>query len=70
MQYHSPFPAGVYKTARNRQDSMTDKHGTQITKKDPQKKHCLRTVSIFLLDGLNMFDCINLTLISDVDLGK
>ena len=29
----SPFPAGDYKAAWNRQGSMTVKHKTQITKK-------------------------------------
>ena len=29
----SPFPAGDHKVTRNRQDSMTDKHETQITKR-------------------------------------
>ena len=40
----SPFPAGDYKAARLRQGSLTDKHETQITKKDPQKKQRLGTV--------------------------
>ena len=40
----SHFPAGDQKATRNRQDSMTEKHKTQITKKDPQKKHRLGTV--------------------------
>ena len=54
--------AGDHKAAMNRQDQ--DKHETKIAKKDPQKK--LRLVRK-LLEGLNMFDGTNLTLISDVD---
>ena len=39
----SPSPAGDHKAARNRQDSMTKTNTNN--KKDPQKKHCLGTVS-------------------------
>ena len=37
----SPFPAGDHKlkTARNRQDRMTDKRETQIYKNNPEKKY-------------------------------
>ena len=41
----SPFPTGDHKAARNRQDSMANKHETLITKKDIQKKHHLGLVS-------------------------
>ena len=57
----SPFLAGDQKAARNRQDSMTT-----ITKKDPQKKHRLGKVSTKILEGFNIFDGTNLTLVSDV----
>ena len=40
---------------------------TTNTKRDPQKKHCLGTVSKKITRGLNMFDGTNPTLISDVD---
>ena len=47
---------------------MTDNHETQITKKDPQKKHRLAIgMVIKLQEVLNMFDGTNLTLISGVD---
>ena len=55
-----PFPATDHKAARERQDSMTDM-------KHSQKKYRLGTVSKNILEGLNMFDCANLTHISDVD---
>ena len=45
--------------------SKTDKHDN-----DPQTKHRLGTVSKKLLEGLNMFDGTNLTLIFDVDKDK
>ena len=47
----SPFPAGDHKDARNRQDSMTDKHKPQTTQ-DLQKKHRLGTVSKKITEGL------------------
>ena len=37
----SPFPAGDYEAARNRQDSITKKN----KEKDLQKKHHIETVS-------------------------
>ena len=46
-----------------------NKHETKITKKDPQKKNCLQTVSKKLLEGLNMFKCTNLILSYNVDHG-
>ena len=49
----SPFPAGDHKVARIRQDSMTDTHETQITKKDPQKKHHQGSFSKKIARGLN-----------------
>ena len=42
----SPFPAGDPKTARNRQDSMADKHETQITKMI--RKNCKPKVKLKL----------------------
>ena len=42
----SSFPTGEQNAARNRQDSMTDTHKTQKTKKHPHpKKHRRGTVS-------------------------
>ena len=49
-QEDSPFPAGDYKTARNRQDSITKKNTNNF--KDPQKKHHLGTVSKIITGGL------------------
>ena len=40
----SLFLAGDHKAARNRQDSITEKHETQITKSVIQKKHPLGTI--------------------------
>ena len=39
-------------------------------KKNPQKKHRIWTLSTNILEGLNMFDGTNLTLISDVNQDK
>ena len=63
----SSFSAGDHKAARTRHYNK-DKHKTQITKKDTQKKHCLKAVSkISLLEGFNMFNGSNPTLSSDVN---
>ena len=62
----SPFPAGDHKATMNRRESIE----TQDTKNtnDPQKKYRLGTVSKnILLEGLNQFHGINLSLNSDVD---
>ena len=57
----SPFQAGSHKAARNRQDSMTDTHETQITKKIHKRSTDLERSVKKLLEGSNMFDGINLT---------
>ena len=58
----SPFPAGDHKASINRLLRKHDKHKTEITWNDPQKKYRLGMVSTnILLEGLN------LTLSSDVD---
>ena len=44
-QEANPFTAGDHNVSRNRQDNMTDKQNTQITKKDQQMKHRLGMVS-------------------------
>ena len=38
-QVASPFPAGEHKAPRNRQDSMTDKQKTQVTKTNDSTDH-------------------------------
>ena len=44
----SPFPAGDYTTTTNRQDSTTDEHETQITKRIHKISTVLeRSVNIF-----------------------
>ena len=43
----SPFPAGDHKAHINRRAQMHSKHKTEKNIKDPQKKYCLGTVSIF-----------------------
>ena len=48
-------PAVDHKAARNRQDRMTDKHETQIAKKDPQEKHRLEACVIFHLGVFTNF---------------
>ena len=50
-----------------RQDSMTDKHHTQIAKRIHKRITALEWSVRKLLEGLNMFDGTNLTLILDVD---
>ena len=68
----SPFPASDNKAARNRQDSIIEKHETQIAKRIHRRSTNLeRPVRRFnVLEGLNMFEGTNLTLISDVDQNK
>ena len=57
----SSFPASDNKAARNRHDSMIDKHETQITK----MIHYLELSVRKLLEGLNMFDGTSLNTICD-----
>ena len=56
----SPFPAGDHKAARNIQDSMAN------YKRIHKRSRSVRK----LLEGFNMFDGTNLTLISDVGQDK
>ena len=49
---------------------MTDKHETQITKRILERITAMKRSVRKLLEGLNMFDDTNLTLISDVDQDK
>ena len=65
-----PFPADYHRAARNRSDSMTDKHETQIIKRIHKRSTALERSVRKLLEGLNIFDGTNLTLISDVDQDK
>ena len=46
------FPAGDLNAARNRQDGITKQTWNINNKKDPQKKHCLGTVSKKITGGL------------------
>ena len=64
------FPADDHRAARNRSDSMTDKHETQIIKRIHKRSTALERSVSKLLEGLNIFDGTNLTLISDVDQDK
>ena len=45
----------------------TDKHETRVTKRIHKRSNALERSVRKLLEGLNMFDGTNLTLISDVD---
>ena len=76
-QYHiqgsqevGPFSAGGHKAAGNRQDSMTDKHGTQIPKRTHKRSIFFERSVRNLLGGLNMLNGTNIILISDVDQAK
>ena len=64
------FPAGVHKAASNRQDSMSDKHETQITKRIHKRSTALERSIKKILEDLNMFDHTKFTLISDTDQDK
>ena len=66
----SAFPASNHKAARNCQDSMTDKHETQLTKRIHIRSYALERSVWKLLESFRMFDGTNLTLISDVDQDK
>ena len=62
----SPFPEGDHKAAMNRRESMRNTRHKNTN--DPQKKYHLGTVSEnTLLEGLNRFQGVNLTLSSGVD---
>ena len=54
----SPFLVGDHKATRNRQDSMTDKHETQITKRTNKRSTTLERSVRKLLEGFNMYDGI------------
>ena len=56
--------------SRNRQDSMTNKHETQITKRIHKISIALEQSVRKLLEVLIMFDGTNLTLIPDVEEDK
>ena len=66
----SHFQAGDHKAIRNRKDSMTDKHETQIAKRMPKRSTTLGRSIRKLLEGLYMLEGANLILISDVDQDK
>ena len=66
----SAFPEGDHKAAMNRQISMTDKHEPEITKSIHKTSTALELSVRKLLEGLNMFNGTNLTLISYVDQDK
>ena len=60
----SPFPSVDHKAAMNRRESMTTQCINNTN--DPQKKYRLGTVSEnIILEGLNRFHDVNLTLSSD-----
>ena len=69
ITYKRAFPAGDHKAAIIRQENMTVKHETQITKRIHKRSTTLER-SVKLLEGFNMFDGANLTLFSDVDQEK
>ena len=60
------FSAGDHKVTRNIQDSMTEKHAPQKTKMIHKRSTTLERPVRNILEGFNMFDGTNLTLISDV----
>ena len=62
-QEASPLPAGDQKAAWKRHDSMTDKDETQITKRIHKRSTALERSVRKLLEGLNMFDGTNLSLL-------
>ena len=68
-QQVSPLLAGDHKVVRNRQDSVTDKHETQITKRIHKRSSALEQSVRKILEGLNMFE-YQPTLISDLDQDK
>ena len=64
-QEASPFPAGDHKAQINRRTQRHNKHETE--KNGPQKKYRLGMVNKnILLEGLNQFHGVNLTIDSDV----
>ena len=62
--FPSRWPQGCTELTRQ---YNKEKHETQITKKDLQKKYRLGMVSQKILEGLNMFNGTKLALNSDVD---
>ena len=58
----SPFPAGDHKAARNRHDSMTEKHEIQITKMIHKRNTTFERLVRKLTKDLNMCHGTNLTL--------
>ena len=52
------FPAGDHKASINRRARKCNKKRERNIINDPQKKHRLGTVSIFLLEGLNRFHSV------------
>ena len=62
-----PFPAGNQKAARNRQSIIKRQTQIQILKKINKGSTTSEQSVRKLLEGLNMYDGTNLTLISDVN---
>ena len=67
-QQNSHFPADGHNDTRKEQSRQHNKDKLELNnKKDAQQKHCLRTFSKRLLEGLNMLNGTNIALRSDVD---
>ena len=66
----SLFPAGVHNAATSRHNSITDKHETQITKGIQTSSTALERSVRKIMEGLNMSDSTNITIIYDVDQNK